>query len=248
VRALAVLFGASLAVGCGRLGFDGDPPNDGNVDGPPSFRGLTVRYAFDDDPTDGVVPDSTGRGLDARCIVGSSCPTSAPGRYGNALHFDGAAHVLRVTDSPTFSTPRELSVAVWAFLEVDKPVRVPVSKPFGIEDDNTWSMYSSPTNTCVEAMIADGQQGNCSPIPLPLGRWFHMATVWTGGELVLYVDGVQVTSAPFTSDILFDSHDMLIGADEDFGTTTHFWPGFVDELQIYDRALSTAELAALAAP
>lgn len=248
-----MVFGASLAIGCGRLGFDsGDSPPDSPPDAGndvPTFPGLTVRYAFDDDPTDGVVTDASGRGgLEARCIVGVSCPSSVPGRYGNALRFDGAAQLLRVADSPIFATPRELSVAVWALLETDTPVRMAVGKPFGIDDANSWGMYSTPTATCVEGMITAGQQGNCSPQPLPLGRWFHMAAVWNGSELVLHVDGVRVAAAAFTSDLVFDSHDLFIGGDEDFGTVTNFWPGLVDELQIYDRALSTAELLILAAP
>jgi hypothetical protein len=54
------------------------------------------------------------------------------------------------------------------------------------------------------------------------------------------------SSASVGSSILYDSHDISIGADVDSGTATALLIGDLDELAIYDRALTSEEIRRLA--
>src|SRR6185312_8021269 len=102
VRAVVAM--CALA-GCGRFGFADhsaadapradapDAAHDAAIDGTPLPAGLIAWWPMDDDPTDGTIDDIAG-GHDAQCATGVSCPTSVPGKHGNALHVDGTQYAL----------------------------------------------------------------------------------------------------------------------------------------------------------
>jgi hypothetical protein len=75
--------------------------------------------------------------------------------------------------------------------------------------------------------------------------WKHLAAVREGGRLSLYVDETRVTSSPSGSHAtpldLTNREPLRIG----FGAHDHF-RGCLSDLRLYDRALSTGEIAALA--
>jgi len=80
--------------------------------------------------------------------------------------------------------------------------------------------------------------------PVTAGTWTHVATVYDGNEQILYKDGQRVYSRPQTGAIGANSSRLLIGAR---GSTSprNFFGGMIDELQIFDRALSQSEIKAL---
>jgi hypothetical protein len=62
----------------------------------------------------------------------------------------------------------------------------------------------------------------------------------------VYIDGVPSGSDTQSTPLAYDANAMKIGCDDNVGISEVF-DGVLDELQIYDRALSDAELAELAA-
>jgi concanavalin A-like lectin/glucanase superfamily protein len=77
------------------------------------------------------------------------------------------------------------------------------------------------------------------PTPLTAGTWTHLATTYDGTVLRLYVNGIQVSSQPPTGDIVTNSYPVQIGGDPIWGA---FPAGIIDEVRIYKRALSQAEI------
>ena len=82
-----------------------------------------------------------------------------------------------------------------------------------------------------------------------VGRWVHLAGVLTADkELRLYVDGKQVATAPVPSLIASDpAQPMEIAADEGGGAVGDYtapfpFKGLIDEVRVYHRALSDAEI------
>jgi hypothetical protein len=79
---------------------------------------------------------------------------------------------------------------------------------------------------------------------LTTGRWYHVACVMTASAITLYVDGsvdvtvavTRTTAAPAGVQI---GHDALFGPDQ-----RGFWLGSLDDVAIYPRALTAAEVAA----
>ena len=68
----------------------------------------------------------------------------------------------------------------------------------------------------------------------------------TGG-MVLYIDGMMRATNPSSSAAVYgQTEDFLVGADLNPSTALYF-SGNIDEVRYYTRALSAAEIAALAA-
>jgi hypothetical protein len=75
--------------------------------------------------------------------------------------------------------------------------------------------------------------------PVPVDRWSHVAVTYDGATLRLYVDGRQAASRAITGAIQTPSNPVWIGGNLPYGE--HF-DGLIDEVRIYDRALSQREI------
>jgi hypothetical protein len=95
------------------------------------------------------------------------------------------------------------------------------------------------------AETVDGPVGGSISIDPEVDHWFHVAMTWDGEEARLYRDGEVVLSRALQV-VVYDDHVARIGADNDFGQDVNFFPGAIDEVQIYQRALSSDEVAELA--
>jgi len=80
------------------------------------------------------------------------------------------------------------------------------------------------------------------------GNFHHIAGTWDGSMLRLYVDGVLqsgVVTTPVNATPANNTREVNIGFTWGGGTPRRFFRGQVDELGIYNRALSEAEIQAI---
>src|SRR5262249_42596446 len=90
-----------------------------------------------------------------------------------------------------------------------------------------------------------GTGGKFSPGPLfgtaalPVNTWSHLASTFDGSALRLYVNGIQVASRAQSVPIQTSSGALTIGGDGLYG---QFWIGKIDEVRIYNRALTATEI------
>ena len=81
--------------------------------------------------------------------------------------------------------------------------------------------------------------------PLPLNKWTHVAARYDGSQMRLFINGTletATTAATPANTPLATTAPVLIGGD----STTHRFHGYLDDVSIYDRALSDSEIADLA--
>jgi hypothetical protein len=76
---------------------------------------------------------------------------------------------------------------------------------------------------------------------LPLNEWTHLATTYDGARQRLYVNGVLVASRAQTGSIVVANQPLRIGGNNSSG---EFFQGMIDEVRVYNRALSVGEIAA----
>ena len=83
----------------------------------------------------------------------------------------------------------------------------------------------------------------------PRDTWIHLAGVWDGAVARIYVDGAEVASAPLTGSFAPDTTPVILGGNgnDASGVPTELFPGRIDELMLYARALSAEEIGRLAA-
>lgn len=247
-----------VLAGCGRSGFGESSSGDATVEIDSSGEvdaaidapgGDTVFYiAFEDDPTDGTIDDTSGHGYSASCVVGLTCPTQTPGVRGAGVRFNGTQFAL-IPHRAALSTPNAYTVAAWVYIEVAGD-QVAVGKPVSTGARDSWALVAwSMVNmmTCLETTSSSLSEWACSPVVLPIGTWYHLAGTYDGSTKRIYINGsIAGSIAGTTTDM--DSNDIVVGGDQNSGVLAYAWRGRLDELRFYDRALTTAELQVLAAP
>jgi concanavalin A-like lectin/glucanase superfamily protein len=235
--------------GCQRLfeihEFEHDAPRP---DGPLTI-GLVAYYPMEELAM-GTVHDASNGGHDGHCFDGG-CPTLTVGKLGNALHFDGSTQRIEVPGSPELATMAGFSATAWinADPRMDNATWCPVGKVLGTIDANSWQLCLVSDNELEFITDAD-------PIPpgdviysgvgrVETGTWTHVAVTFDGMMKRLWLNGAAV-AADSTPPLLWDDGPIEIGADRDSGITMAGFPGVIDDVRIYNRALSDEELVLLA--
>lgn len=203
--------------------------------------------------------DRSGHGRDARCD-GAGCPDIVPGRVGNACDFTAESRRLRVSYDPVFmpgarsGAPETLTVAFWVYFHDPAPEAFASSSaiglPAGSGSANVWQSYFSTASDPALAGFISADDAEIrslyAPEPILVERWIHLALVYDGGTKLLYFDGVEAARAEGET-LRVSNQDVLIGADENDGSVLVFpLRGMLDEILLYDRALSPDEIRALA--
>jgi hypothetical protein len=88
-----------------------------------------------------------------------------------------------------------------------------------------------------------------STVSVRNGYWNHVAVVKEGGEggvCSLYINGVPQDSRQTWSSLAANNLDILIGAEPNRTAYQYGWNGMIDEVRIYDEALSQEEIMQLA--
>jgi hypothetical protein len=175
----------------------------------------------------------------------------APGRIGQAFSFNGTNGYVQVPDSPPLRLTNELTIEFWAKRQqADWPTDYLVNKGgdwtrgklnYGV------AIASAPYNFTLRFLFAGGDRGSSSVADL---NWHHVAVVARNGDPdpTFYLDGV---AQPITARLgaatinLYPSTEPLrIGAQLD-PSWNYYSKTLIDELTIYDRALSAAEVLAI---
>jgi hypothetical protein len=165
------------------------------------------------------------------------------GRYGDGLNFDSESDVLRVADSPEFDLTEEFTLEVWVRPEYEFETWAPIlSKKGDDPSEQLWWLYMAGNKynrPWAGVEQAPGfEQSVEAPEPIPSETWTHLALTWDGSVTSLYVDGRPVASA-YTDPPRVGGGELEIGADTGLGD---WFEGRIDEVRIYDRSLSAAEV------
>lgn len=198
---------------------------------------------------DGTALDSSPFMNHGQCLEGQ-CPASAQGWSGSAAAFDGIDDVIEVPYTDDFHTSTGLTIALWMWLDVPPLAHhALLAKPFGDLSDNSWELFFYPskvsTNLIFNMHIDGTNNVVIFPGPHPVEQWVHVAATWDGAMSTLWVDGVEVGSRA-VPEIQLDDHPVLVGADSDTDPPFEgFFPGRIDDVRVYQRALEPSEIEQL---
>jgi hypothetical protein len=161
------------------------------------------------------------------------------GRVGQGLSLDGSNDFASAGDGPALR-PQSLTLEGWFRFDTDPGIEVLVSKTLGTGTNESYVIYTTPG--FLHAAIGDpsGVEGPEIPFhPVP-ETWYHIAMTFddAGNRLSLYVDGALAASVATSKTIAYDSHPLMLGAECENESLAFFFDGSIDELALYDRALS----------
>ncbi|WP_319335344.1 LamG domain-containing protein [Streptomyces sp. NY05-11A] len=205
---------------------------------------------------------SAGAGGDWPATLHGATP-GGPGVSGAGLSFNGT-DAYAATDSPVLNTGKSFSVSLWAKLPGADPGHpsVALSQP-GQNHSGFEIYYSSALGGWVFLRHADDASsgGTASRAVQPacatgdtacttarLGEWTNLVGVFDNPnhQIKLYVGGKLVGSAAFTTP--WDARGgTILGAGKHYGTLADFFPGSLDEVQLFDYQLNDAQVTKLAA-
>jgi hypothetical protein len=182
-------------------------------------------------------------------------PTWVTGRHGRALRFDGNNNWVRVPRSASLDAPaatNALTLMAWVWLE-------PSASWMGFRNiasrqaqTGVWEHYSIVFNDRRPVGFLNSHQGGTAacyaPGLTPTGQWVHVAMTFDGAHLRVYQDGSQICTLARPVALGTDSTPLLIGANNNAAHEDpwELFAGLIDELVLYSRALSAAEIAAVA--
>jgi hypothetical protein len=167
---------------------------------------------------------------------GATAVTFAPGEVAAAFDLHGASYV-EIPDAPALAQATALTIEAWLFATA-LGGRVLDKNSAGGSDG-----YMLDTHKNKARMII-GKTSVSSPADLPTGVWTHVAGTYDGAVVSVFVNGALAASTPRTGPIPTSPVPVRIGADS---AGKNRFAGLLDEVVLYDRALSEAELAAVVA-
>jgi beta-galactosidase len=239
---------AVLAAGCAPRTLDAGHDLPGLGDN------LIGHWRLDDGTGSTAAQDSSGRGNHG--VLHGLNPASAwvAGRSQQALQTTRAGWV-QVSPSPSIdSIISHVTLSGW--IDLEDGIRPPdiwgtaLSRQIGTSIDQHYhlSLFMDRRPHLFFTTIT-GYVLLSAPDPVPSGVWIHLAGTYDGAMARLYVDGVEVASQTMTGNFAPDATPVLLGGNgnDASGVPTELFPGRIDELMLYARALSAREIGELAA-
>ena len=175
---------------------------------------------------------------------------------GPSLDFDGENDYVDVGTLDVSGSA--LTLAAWIYSRdlancVANDCRI-LSKTTGTAESDHFFMLStieSGANTRLRFRLkTDGTTSTliASSGNLPENTWVHAAAVYDGADMLLYLNGALVGSTGKSGSLSTNSGvSVWIGGNPPEGSARP-WDGLLDEVRIYDRALSAGEIQALPLP
>jgi hypothetical protein len=200
--------------------------------------GLVAAYSFDEG-SGSVVGDASGNGHTGT-VAGA---TWTAGRYGGALSFDGTSAYVDLGSLGTFYRTG-FTLEAWVQKQTTKNDVAVVGTWTGSDGGPMLWVDHLATHyqLTLGGGLADYLDSGRTPVP---GEWQHLAATYDGTTADYYVDGTLVATRSVAQGA-GNSNVWRIGA---YGSVAGgFFDGLIDDVRIYDRALSATEVASLAQP
>ncbi|MHC4397039.1 MAG: LamG-like jellyroll fold domain-containing protein, partial [Planctomycetota bacterium] len=198
-----------------------------------------------DDGEGGTAADS-GTGGNNGTVSGALWAT---GKLDGALNFDGEDDYVSIPNESDFDITTNITVAVWVKLNSQSTENFMSFITKGHE--SAWALQRAARTGGVSFYLNglttwDGLKGTANVFD---DKWHHVAGVYDGSRISVYVDGKEDTFLETTGSIGTNNWDVYIGAnDEDVTGATgyRYCDGLLDDARVYDRALSDTEIKELA--
>ena len=232
------------------------------TDNTPSLlkKGLLAHWRLDESGNTSIATDSSVNGNDATLINYTSDPSSkwASAVINNGLEFDGFNDFLdhNVTTDKNIGT-----IAHWVNVDASGGSYIlyyesnnssSIGNGFGTTSDvlemhtaidvnDNASLYMQSGAGASTKFRLDGTSNAITP-----GQWHHVAATWDfyNNTAKVFVDGIENASIDL-SGIALEPKTTTVRRIGRAGSANRFLEGYLDDVRIYNRALSSAEIQSL---
>jgi hypothetical protein len=162
-----------------------------------------------------------------------------------AASLDGADDYVTMGDVYDFSGTASFSVEAWinrGTVGDGTDWRWIVGKNTVVTPREGWMVVIHQTGNDVvfERFSNDTRNAIDSTTVTAAGTWYHVVATYDGATMRLYINGVQEASASSTISMANTTLPLRIGTNT--GSATNFYEGLVDEVAVYNAALSATQV------
>jgi hypothetical protein len=160
----------------------------------------------------------------------------------SVLNLDGSADYAFANDDTSFSITDAVTVAAWVKINSNGSTFSIARKGatltpayslnrLGINRFGFWVYLGSWVNS------------GGSSTATTVGEWYHIAGVYNGSEIMIYVNGILDGSSSRSGPIPTTTDNFYIGGD--VGNGTEWFNGLIDEVSVWNKALTQSQIQTL---
>ena len=205
------------------------------------IHGAVLALHLDEPAGSTIFLDNSGYGNNAICFD-DTCPIAGvPGVIDSSVQFDGLDDYLQVPHNPEFDQIEDqdkVSITAWVNV-IDIYGNLAPFTQYESDGDTGWGFYITWTDIVFGSYNTDSV---CN-YNFNANEWYHVAVSYDRslGTIQFYVNGSQICNNNFSADIMDTTDDPgFIGFNIPGGN--EYSPGFIDELFIFNRALTPEEI------
>ena len=210
-----------------------------------SNLGLVGYWSFNEG-TGSYAGDSSGNRNQGTLVSG---PTWVDGKRGKALNFDGVNDYVNAGDNTSLRITNSFTISAWVKTDQNTSGLNVVAKYNGTNGYFFGMTGTAPAGRMFGGVTTAGViTRRFTNTVLAVGRWYHIVTVYNASAATesMYVDGIldngtqsgtPPSSVPSTAGMNFEIGSRTNGIE--------LWDGLIDEVRIYNRALSAQEVLQL---
>jgi len=211
----------------------------GGVQAIPLTSGLEGYWTFD-----GSANDVSGNGNN---LVLSGGATFAPGgQFGQALSLDGGitSNAHATTNNTAFDLGTgDFTIQFWANLnQIPGNPQILIEK-FSGQSGPGWTFYLASGSSPFQFYSNNGSVFTSAAVSATAGQWQEYVVARSGNVLDLYFGGALVSSTAIAGTLGAAPDPLLIGSRDAADGRNFTMNGLVDNVAIWNRALSPAEIA-----
>jgi len=206
---------------------------------------LVLYFSFDNDVA-GEATDHSIYGNNGR-IDGD--PAVVAGQFGDAFTFDAGGDQVVVPSNETLDIQDQITMMAW--IQPGANLTADWRTIMGKSPSSTLGQVQFSYNIRTEqsgvlrfSLYFDSWQRIDGPT-LVEGTWYHIAGTYDGQQMVLYVNGASVGTIQTSGTINVTPDPVCVGniVNAAGAVSDEYWAGIIDEVRIWDRALSADEVA-----
>ncbi len=195
-------------------------------------------------PFDGNANDVTGHGYNGT-VHGAVLVSDRFNVPGKAYGFDGLTAYISIPNAPGLNFQQAISLNFWMRVDaIYTREQYPVSHG---NWENRWKVSISNGHLRWTVKTTTGVKDLDSGSPLVVDSVYMVTVSYSGADMELYLNGALDSFAPFTGTLLPTTIDLTIGQVLP-GNQSYNFNGVLDDLRLYDYALSLNEIRNLFFP
>lgn len=170
-------------------------------------------------------------------LTGGTWPA---GKFGKSVQFNGSSDFASIVDHADLKPTGNFTIEAWVKTSTAGNMKIfqsfsqnPNNAGFFLDTDGATSklVFHSAKNTGTSQAV--DYQSVMGTTALNDGKWHHVAGVWDGANLKVYVDGVLENSVAWSNAPAYAATNYVrIGAQNLTGTNTTFWNGSIDGIRL----------------